>query len=72
MRRMDGKIPSLAFIRRRSGYSQQALADAVGVTKQSISNYEAGRNAPSFKVLLAIAETLNASIDDLMSLPPKP
>lgn len=52
--------------RRRSlGYSQQRLAEAVGVTFQQIQKYERGSNRVSFSRLLEIAHALDCSLSDL-------
>lgn len=46
------RIKAARLIRRMS---QQALADAVGVSKMAISKYERGLINPSSKMLIAIA-----------------
>jgi transcriptional regulator with XRE-family HTH domain len=68
---MASVVPSLAFLRRKAGLSQAALAAAVGVTPMSVSNYEAGRNGPSTRTMVAIAETLGVTVDDLLKQPSK-
>lgn len=47
------------------GLSQQALADAVGATRQTIGLIEAGRYNPSLKLCLAICKALGKTLDDL-------
>ena len=37
----------LLTLRRRAGMSQQEVADAIGVTRQTISNWELGQGAPA-------------------------
>jgi transcriptional regulator with XRE-family HTH domain len=44
--------------RERRGMSQSALAEAVGVSLQSIGKIERGRSAPSFDTLEAIGRVL--------------
>jgi len=39
-------------------YSQQALADACGLTKQTISNIETGKNQPTAATVIAISNVL--------------
>ncbi len=51
--------------RRNVGFSQQRLAEAVGVTFQQIQKYEYGANRVSFSRLLEIAHALNCSLGDL-------
>lgn len=47
------------------GLSQQALADAVGATRQTIGLIEAGRYNPSLKLCLAICKALGKTLDEL-------
>ena len=42
-----------------AGLSQQALADAIGVSKMAISKYERGRMNPDSTVLIALARALD-------------
>ncbi len=51
--------------RRSMGFSQQRLAEAVGVTFQQIQKYERGSNRVSFSRLLEIAHAMNCSLSDL-------
>ncbi len=51
--------------RRSMGFSQQRLAEAVGVTFQQIQKYERGSNRVSFSRLLEIAHALDCSLSDL-------
>ncbi|MBE5756054.1 MAG: helix-turn-helix transcriptional regulator [Clostridia bacterium] len=47
-------------------YSQQALADKIGVTHASISYWENGVNIPNVLDVWKIADVLNISIDELV------
>ncbi len=44
--------------RRAKGLTQQSLADLLGVTRSTVSNYEAGRRMPDGEMLLKISEVL--------------
>lgn len=48
-----------------SGMSQQDLADRLGVTKQSVSQYERGMRKPDMETLIALGDVFNLSIDYL-------
>ncbi|MCM1059414.1 MAG: helix-turn-helix transcriptional regulator [Eubacterium sp.] len=48
----------IATIRKIQGYTQQAIADRVGVTRQQISAIEKGKTLPSVSVAKAIAHIL--------------
>ena len=45
--------------------SQQQLADAVGVSRQTINAIEKGDYNPTIKLCLAICKTLDKTLDDL-------
>lgn len=45
--------------------SQQQLADAVGVTRQTINAIERGDYNPTIKLCLAICRTLGRALDEL-------
>jgi molybdate-binding protein/DNA-binding XRE family transcriptional regulator len=51
--------------RRELGLSQEALAQAGGVTRQAIGAIESGRTQPGVVLALAIARTLNATVEEL-------
>ena len=45
--------------------SQQQLAEAVGVSRQTINAIEKGDYNPTIKLCLAICRTLNRTLDEL-------
>nr|WP_267896040.1 helix-turn-helix transcriptional regulator [Luteimonas weifangensis] len=45
--------------------TQQALADACGVTRQTIIALEAGKYAPSLELAFRIAHALGVRIEDV-------
>ncbi|BCJ93616.1 hypothetical protein acsn021_11850 [Anaerocolumna cellulosilytica] len=58
------KIRSL---RQQNGLSQVSLADIIGVSKSTMSNYERNFSTPDPEVLLKLADYFNVSIDFLFS-----
>ena len=48
--------------------SQQQLADAIGVSRQTINAIETGRFVPSTLLALKIAHYFSKSVDDIFSL----
>ncbi len=64
-RMVNGESPLRVF-RTYRGLTQQALADATGVSKTTISELETGRKTGSVKTLARIARALNVDIDDLI------
>lgn len=55
--------------RTESKFSQEQLAEASGVKKNSIARYEMGGTTPGLDAAFAMAQALNCSIDDLCGLP---
>ena len=52
-------------LRRRDGRTQDNLAEALGVTAQAVSRWEAGRSYPDMEMIPAIANYFHVSIDEL-------
>ena len=57
---------TLREFRKQKGWSQQQLADALHVTKRTITNYEAGRSYPNMDVISRLEGVFNVRIDLLM------
>ena len=55
-------------LRAGKGISQVELADALGVTKQSVSNWENNNIQPSIDMLLKLAGFFSVSTDRLLGL----
>lgn len=58
--------------RKHAGLTQEALAEAVGVSRQTIAKWEAGESTPDLAMAGALAKALEISLDDLVQigLPP--
>ena len=52
-------------LRRRDSRTQEALADALGVTPQAVSRWEQGGSYPDMELLPAIANYFGVTIDEL-------
>ena len=52
--------------RTESGLSQDELADKVYVSRQTISNWETGKNYPDVNSLILLSETFGVSVDTLL------
>ena len=46
--------------------SQEELADKVFVTRQTISNWETGKNYPAIRSILLLSSIFNISLDQLI------
>ena len=53
-------------LRKRSGYSQEELAEKLGVSRQSISKWEGSQSIPYMNKILAMADLFGVSTDYLL------
>jgi putative transcriptional regulator len=60
---------SVASVRRAKGWTQQQLAGAAGVSRQTVVELEAGGYNPSAVLALRLALLLEAAVEDLFALP---
>lgn len=58
--------------RTRKGMTQDALAEQLHVSRQTVSNYETGRSRPDIDMLLSIAEALETDVSVLLYGAPVP
>ena len=56
----------LQILRKNKGYTQEALADKLGVTRQAVAKWEAGQVYPDITNLIQISDLLNVSVDYLV------
>lgn len=61
---------NIKTIRQTKGMTQDALAEALFVTRQTISNYENGRSRPDLDMLLRVSEVLETDINTIIYGPP--
>ena len=59
----------IRFYRERKGIEQKMLAEAIGIKKNAVSNWESGRSRPDMALLPKICKVLEVSIDELFGLP---
>lgn len=58
---------SLAERRRHRGWSQQHLAEELGVSRQTIISIEKGRFDPSLPLAFALAASFDCAIEELFT-----
>jgi len=58
-------------MRLEKGWTQQQLAEAVGVSRQSINSVERDRYVPSLELALVFARVFACSMDELFALETK-
>jgi len=56
----------LTQLRKEQGYSQQRLADAVGLHINQIKRYETGAAQPTLEALVKLVKALHVSLDTLV------
>ena len=59
---------NLRNLRKEKEYSQEYLAEKLGVTRQTISKWENGTAMPDLKKLIELADFFETSMDDLLGL----
>ncbi|MBA3989140.1 helix-turn-helix transcriptional regulator [Aliidiomarina maris] len=64
----DEAFNRVAIERKLRGLSQQALADAIGVSRKTISTIETRRFTPSVVLALKLAEFFHTPVEQLFSL----
>lgn len=60
------KMAALKRIRKERGFTQQQLADELGLHLKSYQRYECGTRRPNIYMLLKIAEILGANASELL------
>ena len=58
---------SLAEHRKARGLSQQGLAEALGVSRQTVISLEKGRYDPSLPLAFRLAKVFDCNIEDLFT-----
>lgn len=59
-------VKNLKVIRHARGISQQTLANAMGITQQSINKYENHKIEPDIDTLIALADYFDVTVDYLI------
>jgi transcriptional regulator with XRE-family HTH domain len=58
---------NLAIARQRRGFSQGALAERAGITRDAVHKIEMGLRSPRIGTLLALADALGVGLGDLLA-----
>ena len=56
----------LQKLRKENGYSQEELADKLGISRQAVSKWERAESSPDTDNLIVLARLYNISLDDLL------
>ena len=60
---MNGEL--LRRLRKQRGFTIAEAAESVGISRQSLSNYERGVREPSLKILITMSDLYQISLDEL-------
>ena len=57
---------SIQYLRKQKGYSQEELADKVGVSRQAISKWESEQSTPDLEKVIAMSELFEVTTDYIL------
>lgn len=60
------KAVRIKALREREGFTQEALADKLNISKQTVSNYETDAREPDIEKLLKMSEIFKVSVDYIL------
>lgn len=58
---------NLTELRKMHNYSQEELAEMIGVSRQTLSKYETGESLPDIERCKMLADVFSVSLDDLIA-----
>jgi transcriptional regulator with XRE-family HTH domain len=58
----------IALLRKAAGYTQQQLADEIGASWRQVAYYEGESDHPPASLLIALAQALNVTTDELLGI----
>lgn len=61
----------LAELRRERGFSQESLAEQLGLSRQAVSKWERAESAPDMGNLIALADLYDVTLDELLRVSPE-
>lgn len=56
----------IQFLRKQKGYSQEELADKVGVSRQAVSKWESEQSVPDLEKIIVMSELFEVTTDYLL------
>lgn len=58
---------NLNTLRKQRGYSQEEVAEKIGVSRQAVAKWESGETVPDLENTMALAGLYGVSIDNLVN-----
>lgn len=62
---------NLLQMRKMKGFTQEEIAEKIGVTRQAVAKWEAGETVPDLDKCKMLAEVFEVSLDDLANYEPE-
>ena len=60
---------NIQYLRKKRNLTQEALAEQLGVSRQTVAKWEAGESAPDLDAAARLSRAFDVSLDDLISSP---
>lgn len=57
---------NLKFFRKKNGYTQEQIAEKIGVSRQAVAKWEKGEALPDIDNIMALADIYEVTIDSLV------
>jgi len=57
---------NLKFFRKKNGYTQEQIAEKIGVSRQAVAKWEKGEALPDIGNIMALADIYEVTIDSLV------
>ena len=56
----------LKLRRKKAGFTQEQVAEKMHITRQTLSNWEVGKNYPDIDSIITLSQIYNLSLDELL------
>ncbi|MBO1005932.1 helix-turn-helix domain-containing protein [Pseudogracilibacillus auburnensis] len=56
----------LKIRRKKAGFTQEQIADKMNITRQTLSNWEVGKNYPDIDSIIMLSRIYQLSLDELL------
>ena len=63
---MKNHYPQIRYYRKLAGFTRDELAELLGVSPATISNYENGHTIPTMDMIVRLAHALSVTADQLL------
>ena len=60
------RYDNLRIFRKKSGFTQEEIAEKLGVTRQAVAKWERGETSPDVEFCIKLAELYGTSVDALL------